>query len=184
MPLFILIMTISALIIAMPSQVHAASETVCVGYARHAVKEATDAQKLGCGFTGPRWSTDYGGHYNWCIGAQGQSVSQEAVSRGGPLMDCSACRGYADEAVNAARQNIAQGCGYNGPRWISNAQAHFGWCMQFGSGPATREASARRADLQNCRREFPKVTIPPPKATSCPNNMFLGPDGTCYPMLR
>ena len=66
MPLFVLIIAVSVFFSAVPSQVHAASETVCVGYARHAVKEAIEAQRLGCGFTGPRWSTDYRAHFDWC----------------------------------------------------------------------------------------------------------------------
>jgi hypothetical protein len=57
--------------------------------------------------------------------------------------------------------------------------------MQVGRGaPARNEANARNADLMNCRRELPKDSMPTPKATSCPENMFLGKDGTCYPVLR
>lgn len=181
---YILGVSAALLAAAIVSEVNAATETVCVGYARHAVKEATEAKNLGCGFTGPRWSTDHDTHFNWCKGAEGQTVSREAVSRGGPLMNCSSCRSYADAAANAARTNIDRRCGFSGPRWTTDTAAHFGWCMKVGSGAAAKEASARQAELSSCKREFPNATIPPPKASSCPSNMFLGQDGTCYPILR
>src|SRR5262245_15196119 len=161
-----------------------------VGVGRRVHRNGGDAKLLASAFDSegdlsPVGDQDLVEHraFNWCIGAGAQYVSQEAISRGGPLMDCSAGRSYADEAVNSARINIDRGCGFTGPRWTAEPQAHFGWGMKFRGGPTTSEANARRADLAGCRREFPKATIPPPKSGSCPSNMFLGKDGTCYPIL-
>jgi hypothetical protein len=43
----------------------------CRTYSDQALAAAADNEKLGCGFTGPRWSTDPGVHYGWCMEVRG-----------------------------------------------------------------------------------------------------------------
>jgi hypothetical protein len=59
------------------------------------------------------------------------------------------CQDYAREAVRQADDNVRNNCGYNGPRWNSDRNAHFGWCMLF-PRQANDENQARADDLRRC----------------------------------
>jgi len=174
----------------LPMSVHAAGHETCIVYSNEAGRQAQEAIRLRCGFSGPVWSIDTLAHMRWCEGANDVSVAHERGERFNALRNCGACRDYATEAQQAAKTNEQLGCGFSGPRWQTNADNHFRWCLGLNpastqpASPAWKERDARNAELANCRREFPKERIPPPKATSCPENMFLGKDGTCYPILR
>ncbi len=66
--------------------------------------------------------------------------------------DAGACNAYARQAVNQNNENLQRNCGFSGPRWQSDHNAHFGWCMGGGwmmDGP-TNEKNARAADLARC----------------------------------
>ena len=52
-----------------PAPVNAASQITCNNYMTDAFRKAQDAIRLGCGFSGPVWSTDGLGHKTWCQGA-------------------------------------------------------------------------------------------------------------------
>jgi hypothetical protein len=62
------------------------------------------------------------------------------------------CSAYAGMAVADNEQNKALGCGFQGPQWHSDFNAHFQWCQL----PATKmenltnEDKARKAALQLC----------------------------------
>lgn len=67
---------------------------VCAIYATEATSAATQAEQLGCGFTGGRWSTDYGGHLAWCMsGANPVVMVGETASRASQLAGCVAAKG-------------------------------------------------------------------------------------------
>ena len=72
----------------------AANLAVCAIYAAEATASATEADQLGCGFGGGRWSTDYGGHFAWCMaGANPVVMVAETASRASQLAGCIAAKG-------------------------------------------------------------------------------------------
>lgn len=60
------------------------------------------------------------------------------------------CNNYANSAVTQQGQNIANGCGYSGPRWQSNYGAHMIWCMQAPTSMINSETNARINQLNAC----------------------------------
>jgi hypothetical protein len=62
----------------------------CQDYAARAVKDASDAQSLGCGFGGPRWTTDRLAHLDWCVGLIGDQkpANFETGERSKGLRQC------------------------------------------------------------------------------------------------
>ncbi|KUF09516.1 hypothetical protein [Pseudoponticoccus marisrubri] len=61
------------------------------------------------------------------------------------------CDTYAKHATALAQEAAARGCGFVGPRWLTEYTAHFGWCM---TGPdmavMNAEQKAREAELAAC----------------------------------
>ncbi len=62
----------------------------------------------------------------------------------------SGCEQYAQNAVGENQQNLANKCGFTGPRWSPDYQSHFRWCVGARQDSVNREADARRNDLGNC----------------------------------
>jgi hypothetical protein len=62
---------------------------------------------------------------------------------------------YAPTAVGQNQQNLDNKCGYTGPRWSSDKDAHARWCMKDKSGLAQREIDARISELQKCGVTYP-----------------------------
>ena len=71
------------------------------------------------------------------------------------------CKNYATTAVNQWKkaQIVASGCKLSGPRWHSNWDAHFGWCIgnfrgyegtHRGAVLMTSENAARNAEMKGC----------------------------------
>ena len=61
----------------------------CSEYARDAESAAGEAEWLGCGFTGPRWSDNDDDHYVWCVhGNQGANAKAETAAREAQLAQC------------------------------------------------------------------------------------------------
>ena len=60
----------------------------CDSYAQKAV--AAQAQNVSdqCGYTGGRWSANYNGHKNWCMGASDAAIASEEHKRGVGLSQC------------------------------------------------------------------------------------------------
>jgi len=63
-----------------------------------------------------------------------------------------ACNSYARTAVRQNRANIRRGCGFGGPRWQSNFDNHFNWCMNVRRRQRERESRARDDQLAACAR--------------------------------
>jgi hypothetical protein len=58
----------------------------CQDYADKAIAAVSQNKKLGCGFTGPRWSDDSKAHYNACAG--NPALMSETAARDQQLQDC------------------------------------------------------------------------------------------------
>jgi hypothetical protein len=73
----------------------------CQDYAAKATAAANDNQSLGCGFGGPRWTTDRLAHLDWCVGLVGDQnpANFEAGERSKALRQCRRDKGLvlADE---------------------------------------------------------------------------------------
>ncbi|HET9474171.1 MAG TPA: hypothetical protein VFO82_09770 [Steroidobacteraceae bacterium] len=122
----------------------------CEQYARNAVAEQRQNLTLFCGFSGPRWTSDYQGHLGWCASSRQDSVDAEANARRGDLANCGRCRNYARDAVNANQQNSSNQCGFTGASWSADSRGHFNWCMASRPESADGEAHARTTALGKC----------------------------------
>ena len=62
------------------------------------------------------------------------------------------CREYANTAVRQNQENLKRRCGFTGPRWSSDFQGHFQWCLQVPEKMANTETRARNRALKSkCR---------------------------------
>ena len=79
----------------------------CLVYERDAVDTARKTKILGCGFSGPRWTSDGHAHYSWCMGLSADSPlpGEETRGRSHSLDDCIA------KKAQAAQGSAAQGGG-------------------------------------------------------------------------
>ena len=125
----------------------AADAKTCDAYVKEATAKAQGIRQFNCGFDGndPRWSTERSGHAAWCKTADKEMVSRENAHRRGEIKLCQTCRTYAALAAAAAADNVSRKCGYDGPRWGSAPEAHFGWCMAQYTRPAADEKDLRVA---------------------------------------
>jgi len=75
-----------------PTPAEAAKRQRCAGYAGLAVAQSKEWFERGCGPTTDRnrWSTNYRGHYGWCMSLPANDSSPEGESRArrGPLSQC------------------------------------------------------------------------------------------------
>ena len=105
-------------------------ETDCRDYAEKAVASAKEAERLGCGYSGDRWTRVYTRHYNWCRLAGRRDRISEAKARDGDLAQCrdgqgggddsDRCQTYAEEAIQQQSENKKLNCNLSGiPRWSS-----------------------------------------------------------------
>jgi len=97
---------------------------LCEQYARRAVSMNQENLNRNCRYTGARWTSDYQGHYNWCIKAPRSTVDSETRAREGELKncqvkpkDCSHCKVYEDWLIKNAGS-----CNYQGARLPSICQ--------------------------------------------------------------
>jgi hypothetical protein len=137
-------------------------EGFCRDYARRAVRAQETNKDLDCGFTGPRWHSDYDNHFSWCLNAPRERAESETQDRRDRLESCRAgdrnggrdgyCQAYARRAISAQRVNMELGCGYSGPRWHRSRERHYEWCLNAPREAAERESQARRSQLERCRR--------------------------------
>lgn len=136
-------------------------EGFCRAYADRAVSAEETNQELECGFTGAAWHQRRNSHYHWCLNTPQARVREETRMRRERLEQCRSaeeevdngfCQAYARRAANAQLINEELGCGFGGPRWTSDREAHYDWCRNVPRSRAERESEARRNQLQRCRR--------------------------------
>ena len=60
------------------------------------------------------------------------------------------CGAYAAAAIAQNDQNKMQGCGFSGPAWQSNFNAHYNWCQGVTMADLTKEDNARKNQLKSC----------------------------------
>jgi hypothetical protein len=65
--------------------------------------------------------------------------------------DPAACRQYADQAIQQNQQNVQLDCGFDGPRWSSDHDGHYHWCLQQPAAAVGEESMARDDRLDECR---------------------------------
>ena len=72
------------------SAAQAAPQLFCRDYARAAVRQVELARAIpACNRgSGPRWTTDYRVHFDWCLGAPIPAVEAERGARTGWLRNC------------------------------------------------------------------------------------------------
>jgi len=82
--------TLAALGPVLPLQAQAADPGFCREYATAAVKQVELARAVpACNRgTGPRWTTDFKVHYDWCLGAAPPAVEAERNARTNWLRSC------------------------------------------------------------------------------------------------
>ena len=140
----------------------------CREYASRALAQNRTNLKLRCGFTGPRWHSNYNSHYQWCMRASLQQRISEMRARVRQLEQCSkraspnkdkACREYASRALAQNRTNLKLRCGFTGPRWHSNYNSHYQWCMRASPQQRISEMRARVRQLEQCSKGRPDTNI-------------------------
>ena len=82
------------------------------------------------------------------------------------------CQAYAQMAMSSNEQNLARGCGFTGPRWLSDFQAHYNWCLGVPQLFADMEANGRADQLRQCGTHAPP---PPPPAPPIPGTPWPAP---------
>jgi hypothetical protein len=60
------------------------------------------------------------------------------------------CEVYSQIAQVQVEANRKYHCGYDGPRWASNPEAHFRWCRYVRRETLGAELRGRAIDLQQC----------------------------------
>ena len=60
------------------------------------------------------------------------------------------CKAYAQQAVWAESENLADSCGFGGARWSFDYAGHFAWCLSVPKSVANAERNARKWQLLSC----------------------------------
>ena len=67
----------------------AIAKCICEPYAKDAIAQNKDNLALGCGYSGPRWSSGFSHHYDWCVRGGNVLLSDnEKAGRGNDLAKC------------------------------------------------------------------------------------------------
>ncbi len=128
----------------------AADAQQCQRYANDAVHANDQNNALGCNLAGPQWQSNFSNHYNWCLGQPDDALSSETHLRDQAIESCGRCVDYAREAVSQNEQNLSRSCGYSGPQWQSDYNAHFGWCLTMSADAVRSERDLRIQALGFC----------------------------------
>lgn len=59
------------------------------------------------------------------------------------------CAIYGKLALQQNKENVARKCGFSGPSWSDNLQAHIAWCGTVGPAQWKTELQRRAAMLKN-----------------------------------
>ena len=131
----------------------------CRDFARASVRDNDENKRLGCGFDGNRWSGEARVHYDWCRSAPEAASRKQLALRRDLLGLCEAkpkraanCRSFANIAIAQQRQNLATGCGFTGPRWHTDYEQHWTWCINVEGFIRDIETIARQTALATCKR--------------------------------
>ncbi len=146
-------------IVLSDSPASAESEAFCRAYAQNAVN-AFQQKGDRCFPEGPpgRWQANFDNHFNWCravpaswaLFEEGMRVNELRICRGEPK--AVGCREYAINANSSQNSNLSAHCGFTGPRWQNNFDAHFSWCLPTPAEVANHEFNIRFAMLGVCGR--------------------------------
>jgi hypothetical protein len=129
MPAFPIIM--ASMLFVAAGDGYAAGIGVCEAYVAEAMEAAQKVRDMQCGYDldHPQWMQDPDVHRRWCRESRDESVDEENISRRAKVSRCTICRGYTNQALAAADVNEKLACGFTGPRWSTDPNVHFGWCM-------------------------------------------------------
>jgi len=122
-------------------------------------RRANSRRQRGGGAYGPDtclqgfvWREACGAEDHVCVSPSTRARAADDNRHAGERLKYPICRGYAQEAVDANRRNIAKHRGFGGGRWQDNFQAHFSWCLNVSNDAIVSETSARRQQLESCIR--------------------------------
>ena len=71
-----------------------------------------------------------------------------AISSGANAADAAYCDTYATKAFESAKANNEFNCGFQGPRWVLDENAHRFWCSIVPEATAQGESGARKAQIK------------------------------------
>lgn len=57
-------------------------------YANEASRQTVAAKRMGCGFSGPRWTTSWRAHHDWALTTSSSRIHQEIDRRDHALHQC------------------------------------------------------------------------------------------------
>lgn len=66
----------------------ATAQANCDWYAKTALKQQQDNERLKCGFTGPEWNADLRAHTAWCSSVAPDAWKAQAQKRDQQLLAC------------------------------------------------------------------------------------------------
>jgi hypothetical protein len=126
-----------------------AAAWTCNDFATLAAKAVNAIRAMGgCGFdlTDSFYS---GNHYRWCRSMEisdREAVETRLKDLTAQADKCEYCNSYATLMSDAARDNIAHGCGFrhDGYLWSPHRQLHFNGCMAFTDPPLQGKWVAKR----------------------------------------
>ncbi len=149
----------------------------CQQYAQTAVRQNEQNEELFCGLSGSRWGYGYDVYFNWCMTKSSKaSRASNTDARNRELQQCgafidkpkpetppeprdvvreTACREYANRAVEQSEKARELGCRQTGPRWSPAFQVHFSWCLGVGKSYQASEILKRDIALESCRPHRP-----------------------------
>lgn len=83
--------------------------------------------------------------------AKKSTLDGEVKARTDVLNACNGCVGYANQAVDQAKANVALDCRWPGDRWGLNFEGHFQYCQSAKKSSTDNEVKHRTDDLKKCR---------------------------------
>ncbi len=155
------------------SGAHAHGHLNCNAYANSVINQAKKSIGLGCGFSGPVWSTDYNFHFNWCNQntTQIHHLGEQENIRAAQMQQCLAnvktkdqqhrkkekgCLAYAKKAVELDAE-IRNACPSNSA-WPQNLKAHVDLCMKKGGAQYARIENVKRTGIiAGCKHDEQKA---------------------------
>jgi hypothetical protein len=133
----------------------------CSAYARRAREQVEEAKGLGCGFAGPRYTSNTRAHVEWCTGVRPSVATSEREARDREILACRNCRIYVDATMDQFARGGSCPAIPSGGIWrIMPPGAHFQFCMQQGADgvvdmnpTATEHRKQRDRDLESCAKQ-------------------------------